>query len=105
MTDTPAIKAGTKLFSTVCDTQIMVLRVPAGGAVSFSCGGAPMTAAADAERSGEAPADGAGTLVGKRYVDADESLEVLCVKGGAGALAANGTPLDVKTAKQLPSSD
>ena len=35
------IKAGTKLFSAVCDTQIMVLRVPTDD-LDVSCGGLPM---------------------------------------------------------------
>ena len=35
------IKAGTKLYSAVCDTQIMVLRVPADD-LDVSCGGLPM---------------------------------------------------------------
>ena len=35
------IKAGTTLFSAVCDTQIMVLRVPADD-LDVSCGGLPM---------------------------------------------------------------
>ncbi len=53
---------------------------------------------ADAADSGE-------TLIGKRYVNEDESLELLCTKGGAGTLALDGTPLEIKQAKQLPSSD
>jgi len=32
-------------------------------------------------------------------------LEVLCTKAGAGALAANGRPLELKSPKPLPSSD
>ena len=35
------IKAGTKLYSAVCDTQIMVLRVPADD-LDVTCGGLPM---------------------------------------------------------------
>ena len=34
------IKAGTKLYSAVCDTQIMVLRV--ARRLDVSCGGLPM---------------------------------------------------------------
>jgi hypothetical protein len=45
------------------------------------------------------------TLIGKRYVNADESVELLATKGGKGALWLNGTPMEVKQAKQLPSSD
>ena len=35
------IKAGTKLYSAVCNTQIMVLRVPADD-LDVTCGGLPM---------------------------------------------------------------
>ena len=51
------------------------------------------------------PAHAGGTLIGKRYVNADESIELLCTKGGKGALVLNGAPLTIKEAKQLPSSD
>lgn len=59
---------------------------------------------------GEVPAgasiqDEGETLMGKRYVDADETVEFLCTKGGAGSLALDGAPLAVKQAKHLPSSD
>ena len=48
----------------------------------------------------------AGLLwVVSRYVDAAASLELLCTKPGKGSLGANGTPLAVKGAKPLPSSD
>ena len=43
--------------------------------------------------------------MGKRYVDPDEKFELLCTKPGKGSLVLDGTPLDVKQAKQLPSSD
>jgi hypothetical protein len=45
------------------------------------------------------------TLIGKRYVDADEAIEVLCIKPGTGRLARDGVPLEPKSAKPLPSSD
>ena len=48
---------------------------------------------------------GGETLIGKRYVNADESVELLCTKGGQGALVLDGTAMEVKQAKQLPSSD
>lgn len=51
------------------------------------------------------PAQAGGTLIGKRYVNADESIEILCTKGGKGSLVLDGVPLEVKQAKQLPSSD
>jgi hypothetical protein len=44
-------------------------------------------------------------MIGKRYADEDLGLELLCSRGGAGALTANGEPLLLKGAKPLPSSD
>ncbi len=44
-------------------------------------------------------------LVGKRYVNAADAVELLCTKGGKGELAVDGEPLSVKQAKALPSSD
>jgi hypothetical protein len=51
-----------------------------------------------------APFDG-GTLVGKRYVNEDESIEILCTKPGAGSLSIGQAALNVKGAKPLPASD
>jgi hypothetical protein len=97
------IKAGTKLSSAVCQTQIMALRVPAEE-LDITCGGAPM-ATEDGDK-GEIDSDLAGgTLVGKRYVNDGETMEFLCTRGGDGTVQVNGVSLDVKQAKQLPSSD
>jgi len=100
------LKSGLRLKSAVCDTELMVIRAPAGVDAELFCGGVSML-------SGTATADGAqldpalagGTLIGKRYVDAQETFELLCTKGGKGSLVLNGTPLEVKIAKALPSSD
>ena len=98
------LKAGGRFKSAVCDTQIMVIKAPAGEH-ALSCGGAEMLPPAG-EASGTLDAALTGeTLIGKRYVNADESLELLCTKGGQGMLALNGTALEIKQAKQLPSSD
>jgi uncharacterized metal-binding protein len=100
-----ALKAGARFKSAVCETQVMVIKAPAGE-FELQCGGAAMLAPAAAAPAGLAlQAAGEGTLIGKRYVNADESVELLCTKGGQGALALDGTPLEVKQAKQLPSSD
>ena len=48
--------------------------------------------------------DGAA-LMGKRYTDAADSVEILCTKPGPGALSLDGQPLEVKSAKALPASD
>jgi hypothetical protein len=100
------LKAGSRFKSAVCDTQVMVIKAPAGD-FDLRCGGAEMSAATAAAGQGAQvdPAHAGGTLIGKRYVNADESVELLCTKGGQGSLSLNATPMEVKQAKQLPSSD
>jgi hypothetical protein len=101
-----ALKAGARFKSSVCDTQVMVVKAPTSEQ-DLCCGGAPMLGAA-VTASGTASLDpgyAGETLVGKRYVNADESIELLCTKGGKGTLVLNGEPLAIKQAKQLPSSD
>jgi hypothetical protein len=100
------LKAGTRAKCAVCDTEVMVVRtVPTE--VLLTCGGVeliPMdgTKSADAHA---AAAAGQTATVGKRYVDAADSVELLCTKGGKGALAVGGESLSVKQTKALPSSD
>jgi len=96
-----ALKAGARFKSAVSDTQVMVIKAPPGE-FELSCGGKPMVGPNDASAAGSPEGE---TLIGKRYVNADESLELLCTKGGKGALALDGTALEIKQAKQLPSSD
>jgi len=98
------IKAGTKLFSAVCDTQIMVLRVPADD-LDVTCGGLPMQTEEAAEKSSMSGDAGEGSLVGKRYVNEAETMEFLCTRGGKGNISVNGIALEIKQAKRLPSSD
>jgi len=99
------LKAGARLKSAVCDTQVMVIATPAGD-VALTCGGAAMLeATANAARSAIHPEHKNGTQIGKRYVNADGSIELLCTKPGEGSLAVAGTPLKLKEAKALPSSD
>jgi hypothetical protein len=101
-----ALKAGARFKSSVCDTQVMVVKAPAGEH-DLRCGGSLMlpAAATASETVRLNPAFAGGTLIGKRYVNADESIELLCIKGGQGALVLDGEPLGIKQAKQLPSSD
>jgi hypothetical protein len=98
------LKAGQKLWSTVCDTQVVVVRAPQGD-VDLRCGGSPM-AAAEGERTGEPGPDwSGGTLLGKRYADEAASLEVLCARAGAGSLSLGSVAIEPKSAKPLPASD
>jgi hypothetical protein len=86
----------------VCDTEVMVIR---GSSVVVDCGGAPMEAERPATRAAINPAFAEGTKIGKRYVDAGGTVELLCVKAGQGSLSIAGVALQLKDAKPLPSSD
>jgi hypothetical protein len=99
-------KTGASLKSAVCETSIIILRVP-NTALDLRCGGAPMLMAGETAPAGAAldPAHTNQTLVGKRYVDAGETMEFLCTKAGAGSLSVGDEPLAVKAPKALPSSD
>ena len=100
----PELKPGSRWKSAVCTTEVIVVKAP-GGDVDLRCGGTPM-GEPGTEASG-APAGGhdGGTALGKRYVDAEETIELLCTKAGAGSLSVGDTALEVKGAKALPSSD
>ena len=96
------MKPGTKLKSTVCDTEVMVIR---GSDMVVECGGVPMAQERPAERGSLAAGWDKGTLIGKRYVDAAGTVELLCVKPGQGSLSTGGVALLLKDAKPLPASD
>ena len=101
------LKPGLRLKSAVCATEIMVIRAPSLAAV-LACGGTEMLGMAEAAPAGGAILSAnhaAGTLIGKRYVDALDRVEVLCTRGGDGSLALDGVAMPVKQAKALPSSD
>uniref|UniRef100_A0ABX1PKN4 Uncharacterized protein n=2 Tax=Aromatoleum anaerobium TaxID=182180 RepID=A0ABX1PKN4_9RHOO len=99
------LKAGTRLKSAICDTEVMVIRTrPAE--MLLCCGGIEMIAMDGGKSAGQPdPAFAQGTLVGKRYVDEQDTTELLCTKGGKGSLSLDGQVLAVKQAKALPSSD
>ena len=99
------LKTGARLASTVCDGEVMVVAAP-DAAVAMTCGGAPMVATGtDAARVDIDPDQAVGIQIGKRYVNEDGSLEVLCVKAGEGQLGANGELLLQKDTKKLPKTD
>ena len=98
------LKPGLALKSATCTTDVMVIRAPAGADVDLRCGGAPMVTSRGAAVALD-PDCASGSLIGKRYVDVNEQYELLCTKGGDGALQINGEFLAVKVAKALPSSD
>ncbi len=99
------LKAGTRIQSAVCKTEVMVIAAPDGG-VDVRCGGAPMLEISAEKPGGDVDASAAGgTAIGKRYVNEAGDLELLCTKPGEGSLALAGTALTLKEAKALPSSD
>ena len=99
------LKAGSRMKSAVCTTEVMVIATPSGE-VDLCCGGYAMIGAT--EQGSAESVDGAyaeGTLLGKRYVNEAGGLELLCVKPGDGSLALAGEVLVLKEAKASPSSD
>ncbi len=100
------LKPGTRMRSAVCATELVVIAAPEAD-LEITCGGAPLVAIDQTPPPGAAPAAeaSAGTQLGKRYVNQAGDLELLCTKPGRGSLAAAGTPLAIKGAKPLPSSD
>jgi hypothetical protein len=100
------LKTGARLVSAVCGTEVVVVRVTDPSTV-VECGGVPMLPAGAARSCSAAPQPGLdeGTLLGKRYGGPDAPVELLCVKAGAGTLAAGGVVLEQRSAKPLPASD
>lgn len=101
------LKPGARLRSQVCATEVVLVRPPTVE-VSLTCGGAALVPLEDEVAAGAMPAVGldGGNQLGKRYTsERDESMELLVTKAGAGTLADGATPLLVKQAKALPSSD
>jgi hypothetical protein len=101
------LKVGQSLVSTTDNTTVIVVRAP-GDDVALTCGGADMV---DSKSGGDTPKTEAaaefsnGTQLGKRYEDADSTVELLCTKPGTSSLALNGVELSLKSAKPLPASD
>ena len=100
------LKAGSRLKSVVCDSEVMVVMAPEGD-VEVTCGGAPMVELGAEASAGATLSDDAaeGSQIGKRYTNEAGDLELLCTKPGKGSLGVGGTPLAIKGAKPLPSSD
>ena len=97
------LKAGMKLHSSVCDTDVMVIK--GSGDVALTCGGCELTIVRSDPSAEPDAAFATGTAMGKRYQTPDGSIELLCIKPGKGTLAIDGVPLEMKAAKALPSSD
>jgi len=104
--ETMKVKTGTRLRSAVCATEAMVIQAPADE-IEITCGGVAMVEVSQQPPAGASmsPDAAKGTQLGKRYVNAAGTLELLCTKPGEGSLGAAGALLNLKEAKALPSSD
>lgn len=99
------MRPGQTIRSAVSDVQVVVVKAPSTE-VDVACGGVPMRGGEDAAPA--ATPDGPlaeGPALGKRYVDDETGLELLCSRPGDGALTVEGRVLVVKGAKPLPASD
>ena len=98
------MRPGLRLKSAVCTGEAMVVKAID---VTLTCGGVPMLAmdeTSDSDPKAD-PDHMFDCLIGKRYVNADGTLEVLCVKAGDGSFGYDGEMLMGKETKKLPSSD
>lgn len=98
------LRTGQRLHCHVCSASVVVVRA-GNEPVDLQCDGRPLSETAGPASDGAGSAGGTGTVMGKRYTDADGALELLCVRGGSGSLVAGGMPLQVKESKALPASD
>ncbi len=99
------LKPGIRLRSAVSEVELVVIKAPEGD-VDLRCGGVALVEAQPGASSAGKDSELEGSVaLGKRYVDAEETLEVLCTKPGAGNLSVGDQPLELKSAKPLPSSD
>jgi hypothetical protein len=101
----PTPRPGDQLASTACGTRVVVVRASPGSHPVLTCGGAPMVPAPPGRPGPSGDGGGTGTLIGKRYVDAAETIELLCTASGSGELCCDGAPMTLKSAKPLPASD
>ncbi|MEE3849494.1 hypothetical protein VZC37_04080 [Gordonia sp. LSe1-13] len=103
-TKVPQLRAGEQLACSACTTKVVVVSAPADGTSDIVCGDTPLQPAKSVTQP---PKDGAdpGTLIGKRYVNADGTVELLCTSSGSGVLTCDGTVMELKSAKALPASD
>ena len=110
--ETVEIRPGARYRCTTCPTEVVVVKGEGRG--RLTCGDAPMfdpssTAGQAAPGLGGASPGGADSedavLLGKRYGDTDDAVEVLCTKAGSGPLGLDGALLSVKAPKPLPASD
>ena len=100
------LSPGSRWRSAVCDTEIVVVRAPAGP-VTLSIGGTEALPPEAGRAASAPPGPGlaGGTLLGKRYADEATGLEVLCTRAGTGSITVDGRRATVMAPRPLPASD
>lgn len=99
------LRPGSRWRSVVCEAEAVVVRPPLSTGVP-QCGGHDMVPLGEAvEFRAVVPGFAAGCLLGKRYRDEPDGIELLCTKAGEGTLGFDGVPLAVVGTRQLPSTD
>lgn len=103
---TVTVRPGTRLFSAVDGAEFITVKAPSEP-LELTIGGAAPALSADDRTEGLTVADGhqGGALIGKRYTDEANTIELLCTKPGEALPAVAGTLLTIKDAKPLPASD
>ena len=104
---TKTTKPGMRLRSASCTVEIVVIKAPEDS-VDLRCGGyemVPLEGAKSEPKTGPKAGFDEGTVLGKRYSDDTDQLEVLCTKAGASSLSIGDARLSLAGAKALPSSD
>ncbi len=102
--EAPQLRVGEQLACPTCSTKVVVVKAGQVDDISVTCDGAVLQSAKSVTQPAPAGAT-PSTLIGKRYVDADETVELLCTASGSGQLSFGGTAMTLKAAKALPASD
>jgi hypothetical protein len=97
MTSAPKLAPGTRLVSTRCSTQVIVVRAPSS-LVQITCGSEPMEVlgATEPRPLGAVPPGASSVEAGKHYRDPQSGLELLCTLAGAGPIAVDGRLVSLK---------
>lgn len=100
------LKPGMRLFGAACKTEAIVVKCPPVP-VDVRIGGLPplLDVFARSDDAQPVPSDDAPASMGKRYVDATGTVELLCTKAGSGSFAVGDVVCEIKDAKPLPASD
>jgi len=100
------LTVGKTLASAVDGATVVVVRA-SEAEVEVTSGGLSLYDPKSEEKSAGEPDPNllGGTLIGKRYVNSDDTIELLATKPGKGSLAIDGEVLNLRDAKPLPASD